>query len=133
MIFGVGIDIEEHHRFLKYLNSQNSSRKLLSVYSDKEIENYKPYNNHLCFAISFSCKESFFKAFGQTWANSPLQWDDIEIVFNDIPENKNAEVLLSGYAQELIQKHKIDSEIKFDYDISDTSIVFKTILTCQKI
>lgn len=93
MIFGVGIDIEDHNRFYKYLEQKNESesllpvytQSLLPVYTQKELYNYVQFNNHLCFAISFCCKEAFFKAFGTSWNNSAIEWHNIELFFYTKP------------------------------------------------
>jgi len=127
MIFDVGVDIEEHQRFLKYLDSEKS-KYLLSVYSQKEIDNYQKFKSHLCFAIGFSCKEAFFKAFGETWANSPMQWTDIEIFFKSNPTHKNAEVIFSGYAKTLINNNKLQISPEFNYKIMPTSVLFEATL-----
>lgn len=132
MLFGVGIDIEDHLRFLKYKNSDSKLEYLLSIYSKNELKNYANYNSHLCFALSFSCKESLFKAFGVSWNNSKMQWTDIELLFSDIPENKKARVKFSGYATELIEKYHITYPPEFSYSISDTHIIFESILSCSK-
>ncbi len=131
MLFGVGIDIENHHRFLKYKNSDSEPDYLLSVFSQKELDNYAKYNSHFCFAISFSCKEAFFKAFGASWNNSKMQWTNIELFFTDIPENKKTSVEFSSFAKELIATHNIITPPFFDYTITESSIIFESILACK--
>ncbi len=129
MLFGVGIDIENHHRFLKYKKSE--LEYLLSIFSQNELNNYAKYNSHLCYAISFCCKESLFKAFGVSWNNSKIQWTDIELLFSDIPETKKASIFLSGFAEELMINNNIIHPPKFDYTITESQIIFESILSCN--
>lgn len=131
MIFGVGIDIENHSRFLKYNRLDNKYEFLLSVFTKDEQINYKKFNNHLCYAVSFSCKEAFFKVFGESWNNGNMQWSNIELIFNGQPEDLNVEIRFSGYAQSLILKHNLNLPCLFNYSIDDTEVVFEAILTCK--
>lgn len=132
MIFGVGIDIENHSRFLKYSGPNNKSSYLNSVFTKAEQTNYKKFNNHLCYAISFSCKEAFFKAFGESWNNGNIKWSNIELFFNGPPKDNNAEIRFNGYAQNLILKHNLNLPCLFNYSIEDSEIVFEAILRCKK-
>ncbi len=126
MLFGAGIDIEEHGRFLKYKNKDTDLRNNL-IFTKKELENYRLYNSHFCYALSFCCKEAFYKAFG----NININLTDIELFFKDIPEKKQAEAEFSGYAKKIIIENKIKEPVFFDYKITDTYIVFETVLTCK--
>lgn len=131
MIYGVGVDIENHNRFKKYLNDQNQLKHALPIYSEKELYNYSQFNSHLCFALSFCCKEAFFKAFGDSW-DEECMWDDIELLFQDVPERKKVEVIFSGRAKKLIELNNINEAYTFDYIISDDHIVFHSLLVCKK-
>ncbi len=131
MLFGVGIDIENYNRFLKY-HTKNSSKYLLSVFTEKELNNYAEFDTHLSFAISFCCKESFFKSFGYSWFNSDMEWYDIELIFNKHPKQKKASVLFSGFAKELIISNNIINPPYFNYTITESSIIFESILECKK-
>ncbi len=131
MLFGVGVDIEDHNRFLKFQRSKDNIKYLLSIFTEKELNNYSKFNTHLSFAISFCCKESFFKAFGVSWNNSHIQWKDIELVFADSPEQKIASVFFSGYAKELIVSNNLIYPPYFDYTITESSIIFESILVCK--
>jgi phosphopantetheine--protein transferase-like protein len=131
MLFGVGIDIENHNRFIKYQKSKDKTEHLSLIYSEKELKNYSQFDTHLTFAISFCCKESFFKSFGVSWNNSPIQLKDIELIFDDSPEKKKVSVSFLGYANEQITNNNIINPPYFDYTITDTLIIFESILACK--
>ena len=63
----------------------------------------------LRFALSFSCKEAFFKALGVSWTNSNIFWKDIELLF-DGPEIEDYSVELSEYAKETLVKNNAKIE-----------------------
>jgi phosphopantetheine--protein transferase-like protein len=131
MILGVGIDIENHSRFLKYISPNFKPEYLLSVFTQDELDNYSKFNNHLCYAVSFSCKESFLKAFGVGWNNSKIQWGNIELLFNEPPENKNTNIRISGHARKLLDEFSINSFYVYNYSIDNSVVVFESILTCK--
>ena len=132
MIYGVGIDIENHRRFEKFINSKGEIEDgLLSVFTDREIHNYRKYASHLCYALSFSCKEAFFKCFGQDWGEDCM-WGDFELFFDDEPGKKRARVKFSGKARELMLKNNIDMQAFFDYHIFENSLIFESYLTCKE-
>ncbi len=132
MILGVGIDIENHSRFLKYISPNCNPEFLLSVFTKNELDNYRKFNNHLCYAVSFSCKESFLKAFGVGWNNSKIQWTNIELLFNEPPENKNTNIRINGIAQKLLGEYNTNTSFLYDYSIDNSVVVFESILTCIK-
>lgn len=114
MVFGCGIDIEEISRFEKYIKNNDYSliedictqRELNNVCGDKRVR----------FALSFSCKEAFFKALGVSWTNSNIFWKDIELLFSG-PEFNNYSVQLSDYAKEiLVENNAKIGEASFDYN-----------------
>ncbi|RLD65510.1 MAG: hypothetical protein DRI84_06680 [Bacteroidetes bacterium] len=131
MIYGVGVDIENHLRFKKYLNVGGETDYLLSIYSERELQNFSQYNSHLCFALSFCCKESVFKAFGQNWGEECM-WCDIELLFNDSPEMKQIELVFSGRAKELVDRDNINPNAVIDYSIGENNIIFQSVLECIK-
>jgi len=131
MLFGIGIDIEEHQRFVKYGSSDHNHDLLLSIFTQREIINYTGFNSHFCFALSFSCKEAFFKSLGISWNNSPILWTNIELLFEDAPEKQKATVLFSGYAEQYIQQQNIKLPVDFSYSIDDKHIIFEAYLSCQ--
>ena len=131
MVIGVGIDIENHNRFNKYHKLNEFSKFLRSVFSERELNNYVLYDSHICYALSFSCKESFYKAFSFSKNNIDIDWRDIELIFNNYPENKDAVVQFSGLAAELIDKYNIITPPDFNYKISESSVIFETVLSCK--
>lgn len=130
MIFGVGIDIEDHTRFEKYHNNEKNIRDLSFLFSENEYVNYKLFDSHLCFAISFSCKEAFFKAMNNECLPE-INFTDIELIFNENPRNNNAEVFFKGEALKVIERNNIINPPFFEYKIFDNIIVFETILRCK--
>jgi len=131
MIYGVGVDIEDHRRFDKFVNSIKDLEHLLPIYSKKELQNYSQYNSHLCYALSFSCKESVYKAFGQDWEEGCM-WNDIELIFNEAPERKKAKVFFKGHALKIVRKHGIIEPIQIDYSIDESKVIFQSILLCKR-
>ena len=126
-VFGCGIDIEELARFDKYIENKD--------YSLMEDICTKHEFNNLCndggdkrvrFALSFSCKEAFFKALGISWTNSRIFWKDIELLFSG-PEFDTYSVRLSEYAKETLVKNnaKIE-EVSFDYN--EEIVIFQVVL-----
>lgn len=132
MVVGAGIDIENHNRFIKYYKSDEFSKFLGSIFSEKELKNYSLYNSHLCYALSFSCKESFFKAFSFTKDNINISPKEIELIFNEFPEKKNASVFFSGEAEKIIKLNNVKFPPFFEYNIFENLIVFESILSCKK-
>lgn len=130
MVFGVGIDIENHSRFIKYQFYSESDNPMLSVFTAKEIANYKKIGSHLCYALSFSCKEAFFKAFGQSWNDSEILLHDIELFFDDRPEMNKTKVVLSGETERLRKKFSIKEPFAYLYQIGDENIIFEVVLEC---
>ncbi len=98
-VFGCGIDVEEISRFDKHvadafvMEDVCTARELQAPCDDRRLR----------LALSFSCKEAFFKALGVSWTNSPISWKDIEVLFSgagvDLPE-----VHLHDYAEELFKR-----------------------------
>lgn len=124
MVYGVGIDIENHSRFKKYTDSSFDPKNLSLIFSKRELENYIPANNHLYFALSFSCKEAFYKAFG----SSEVLLTEIELIFNNANDYKSAEIFFLGKAQEIISKEGIS--INHSYSVAKDNVIFEAILEC---
>lgn len=126
-VFGCGIDIEEITRFDNYI--ENNDYSLM-----KDICTKREFNN-LCgdntdkrvrFALSFSCKEAFFKALGVSWTNSGIFWKDIELLFSGQKFDSYC-VNLSAYAKELLVKNNAKiAEASFDYN--EEIVIFQVIL-----
>jgi phosphopantetheine--protein transferase-like protein len=126
-VFGCGIDVEELSRFDKYIRNNDYSlmedifteRELTSVDGDKRVR----------FALSFSCKEAFFKALGVSWTNSIISWKDIELLFSG-PGFDNYKVHLQDHAKNILIKNKARiGEISFDFN--DDFVLFQVVLLKQ--
>lgn len=127
-IAGCGIDIEELDRFKKFIPTQTEVPDLTSlVYSDFEISTNREILPHLTFPLAFSCKESFFKAFGVSWTNSPITWKDIEMIFRDQKEIRSYSIRLSGHARELYKKMHC-SGFETSIEIRDDFVIFGAVL-----
>ena len=127
-VFGCGIDLEELSRFDKYIRNNDYSlmedicteRELINVDGDKRVR----------FALSFSCKEAFFKALGVSWTNSIISWKDIELLFSG-PGLHSYKVHLHGCAEELLLRNKTGiGEISFDFN--DEFVLFQVVLLKQE-
>jgi len=113
-VLGCGIDIEELSRFDKYINNSDISfmenfcteRELRNVYGNKRVR----------YALSFCCKEAFFKALGVSWTNSDISWKNIELLFSG-PDFYHYKVNIHAYAEELLRKNNaIIGETSLDYN-----------------
>jgi len=113
-VFGCGIDIEELSRFDKYIDNIDFSfmenfcteRELHNVFGDKCVR----------YALSFSCKEAFFKALGVSWTNSDISWKDIELLFSG-PDFYQYKVNVHAYAKEFLRKNNaVIGETFLDYN-----------------
>lgn len=124
MIYGVGIDIENHSRFKKYVDSSFNPKQLSLIFTDREIENYVAARNHLCYALSFSCKEAFFKAFG----SHNVLLTEIELLFTNTNDYTDYEVLFSGTAKAIINENKL--KVKYSSSVPDQNVIFEAILEC---
>lgn len=123
-VFGCGIDIEDLSRFDTYIEHNDFSflknycteRELHNVYGDKRVR----------FALSFSCKEAFFKALGVSWTNSDITWKDIELLFTG-PDLHSYTVHLHEYAKELLIKNSLKvGETSLDYN--EEFVTFQVVL-----
>lgn len=132
MVLACGIDIEEHTRFLKFFKSADPAHFFLSIYTQDEIENYSKFYTPLCYAVSFSCKEAFYKAFSSAFNSVQIDWQEIELIFRDEPAKGRADVKLKGTALEISRKNNVLIPPDFSYSISDSHIIFETVLECNK-
>lgn len=132
MVLGCGIDIEEHKRFLKFFKSTEPVHFFLSIYTQDEIKNYSIFDTPLCYAVSFSCKEAFYKAFSSAFHNVQIDWREVELIFHDEPVKGMAELNFSGTALELSLKNNLIIPPDFNYSISDSLVIFETVLECDK-
>ena len=97
------------------------------VYTTAEIQNHLSILPHVSFALGFSCKEAFFKAFGVSWTNSEISWKDIELLFDNQNNLNNYSIRLGGYAKKLYRKLKC-SDIRSSLYYNNEYVVFKVIL-----
>jgi phosphopantetheine--protein transferase-like protein len=123
-----GIDIEEINRFKKFVTFPNTIEPFItSVFTAEEIKHSLSFGNLLPFAAGFSFKESVFKAFGVSWTNSMIKWQEVELLFPETNNIDNFELKLSGYAQKLYNDkgfNKFDTSLDFTEEYVVTSIVF---------
>ena len=102
-----GIDLIEFQRFEKYLQQRDPVDPFLKmVFTQEEISRNFALNQHICFPAGFTCKEAVFKAFGQSWTNSPIDWKEIELLFH--PGRQSYSVHFSGYASQLYGRMAIN-------------------------
>ncbi len=129
MIYGIGIDIENPERFKKYLSPDVH---ILPVYTNRELENYSRYNNHLCFAFSFCFKEAVFKALGGNKKNTLLSWTEAELIFLDKPEHKKVEMYFSGKALKTLKNNNLQYYPKINFYTRNKLCIFETIFYFNK-
>ena len=123
-VFGCGIDVEELKRFDKYFDN-NDSFVINDIYTKRELNNVTG-DKTVRFALSFSCKEAFFKALGVSWTNSSISWRDVELLFTG-PQFDSYTVELSAYAKEMVDKNDLRiGELSFDYN--DEFVMFQVVL-----
>ena len=127
-IFGCGVDIEELSRFGKH-TEQNEYCLMKDVCTQREIDNLGS-DERLRLALSFSCKEAFFKALGVSWTNSPISWKDIELLFSG-PGLDIYKVHLHGYAKELLLRNQASIGETF-FDVNDEFAMFQVVLLKQE-
>ena len=101
-VFGCGIDIEELARFDKHIDNDECPL-MEDICTRREIENTCG-DMRIRFALSFACKEAFFKALGVSWTNSGVFWKDVELLFHD-GDFGRYEVHLHSYAKEVLIKN----------------------------
>jgi phosphopantetheine--protein transferase-like protein len=123
-VFGCGLDIEELSRFDKHL--ENGPFSLMEDICTRGELNNPCEDKKVRLALSFSCKEAFFKAFGVSWTNSTISWKDIELLFNG-PRFDSYKVHLHNHAKNILIKNKACiGEISFDFN--DEFVLFQVVL-----
>lgn len=127
-VIGCGIDIEELARFQKHLPVKTGIRGFWQmVMTEAEIENNLHIAPHLTFPLSFSCKEAAFKAFGMSWTNSRISWQDIGIFFSDPDDLTQYTIRLNGYALALYNEMGC-TEIESSFECTEDFILFQFFL-----
>jgi len=123
-VFGCGIDVEELGRFDKLINNGDYSL-MEDICTRREIDNICG-DRRVRFALSFSCKEAFFKALGMSWTNSDVFWKDIELLFhgNDF---KHYKVHLHNYAKGILVKNNAAIGETF-LDFNEDFVLFQVVL-----
>lgn len=127
MLAGCGVDTEEWQRFEKHLTNFPHAPFVKMVLSPAERENYLQFSPALCLPISFCCKEAAFKAFGYSWTNSPIQWQDIHLIFHAHPHAKDYSIRFSGYAEQLYNTSYVQG-LQSDYHLTADYISFEILL-----
>ena len=127
-IAGIGIDVEEPGRFVKHLPTGQHIPHLISwLFSDDEIEHNRRSDPKVSFVLGFSCKEAFFKAFGVSWTNSPITWQDVELIFENPSDMSEYFIRLGGHARQLYEQMACTGfEAKFE--IFDDHVIFEVVL-----
>lgn len=123
-LFGCGIDIEELTRFDKHIENNDYSL-IEEICTKREFTHFRG-DIRLKLALSFSCKEAFFKALGVSWTNSDIFWKDIELLF-DGQEVCKYSVHLSEYARHLLVKNNAKIE-ETSLDYNDELVMFQVVL-----
>jgi len=128
-----GIDIEEINRFKKFITFPDKVEPFIStVFTSEEINHSIDFGTLLPFALGFSCKEAVFKAFGISWTNSPIKWQEVELVFPEKGNIQKYELRLNGFAKELFKtKGFVSFESSFEY--TKDFVVFKFLLQKDQI
>ena len=123
-VFGCGVDVEELSRFDKYIRNDDSSL-MKDICTERELTNGDG-DKRVSFALRFSCKEAFLKAFGVSWTNSNICWKDIELLFRG-PVFDSYSVHLHGYAKEFLLRNKVAiGEMSFDFN--NEFVLFQVVL-----
>jgi phosphopantetheine--protein transferase-like protein len=126
-VLGCGIDVEELARFDKHI--ENNDYSLMEDICTKREWNNPCGDKKVRFALSFSCKEAFFKALGVSWINSIISWKDIELLFSG-PGFDSYKVHLQDHAKNILIKNKARiGEISFDFN--DEFVLFQVVLLKQ--
>jgi phosphopantetheine--protein transferase-like protein len=123
-----GIDIEEINRFKKFVTFPDTIEPFISnVFTSDEISCSLTFGSLLPFALGFSCKESVFKAFGISWTNSSIKWQDVELLFPEKGNIDRYELCLNGFAKELF-KEKGYNRFETNIEFTEEFVVFKILL-----
>jgi len=126
-VYGCGLDIEEVNRFDKYVDANDYSL-MSNICSQRELDNFQDecIDKRVRLALSFTCKEAFYKALGRIWVTSDISFKDIEIIFND-KYLSDYSVTLSDNAEKILLINNVKlGEILFNYN--EEYVVFQIIL-----
>jgi|PlaIllAssembly_1097288.scaffolds.fasta_scaffold27621_4 phosphopantetheine--protein transferase-like protein len=123
-VFGCGIDIEELARFDRLVDNEGCPL-IEDICTRREIDNTCG-DWRVRFALSFACKEAFFKALGMSWTNSGVFWKDIELLFHDNDFGRH-EVRLHNYAKEVLVKNNAAIGETF-LDFNEEIALFQVVL-----
>jgi phosphopantetheine--protein transferase-like protein len=123
-IFGCGIDVEELARFDKFSDNDGCSL-IKDICTGREIDNACG-DKRVRLALSFACKEAFFKALGMSWTNSNVYWQDIELLFLD-NDFGHYEVHLYNYAKDILVKNNAAIGETF-LDFNEEIALFQVVL-----
>jgi phosphopantetheine--protein transferase-like protein len=123
-----GIDIEEINRFKKFITFPDTIEPFISnVFTSEEISFSLTFGSLLPFALGFSCKEAVFKAFGISWTNSSIKWQEVELLFPEKDNIQHYELCLNGFAKELFKEkgyHIFETYIEFTQEFVVFKILF---------
>jgi phosphopantetheine--protein transferase-like protein len=123
-----GIDIEEISRFRKFISFPDRVEPFItSVFTLDEINRSLAFGSLLPFAIGFSCKEAVFKAFGISWTNSSIKWQEVELLYNGNTDVTQFQLRLSGYARQLFEERGYNFYETYA-GFTDEFVIFKFIL-----
>jgi len=104
MIFGIGVDIVEVHRFSKWINNPKIINRFFNIEEQKNFKNEQAACEH--YASRFAVKEAFGKALG--CGLSAFALTDI-FVKND--ERGRPYLIVQNKAEELLKKTCGDCKI----------------------
>lgn len=124
-VFGCGVDIEELGRFERYVAAENDSL-MRDICSPREYENLSVGERKTRCALSFCCKEAFFKALGVSWTNSCVAWRDIELISSGRGLHE-CEVWLHGDARRIYASNRL-SVGEATFCCNDDYVLFQIVL-----
>ncbi|MBS4012786.1 MAG: 4'-phosphopantetheinyl transferase superfamily protein [Bacteroidetes bacterium] len=127
MVVGCGIDTEERLRFSKHLSDFEQSEFISMIFTELEKDCFKTFDVELCVPIAFCFKEAMFKALGNSWTTSGIDWKDLEIIFKKNPTEKEFEIKISGKAAEMLADIG-NPQVISNYEFNDETAIFEIIL-----
>ncbi len=127
MVVGCGIDTEERVRFHKHLSDFEHSEFISMVFTESEKKCFQLFGVDVCVPIAFCFKEAMFKAIGNSWTTSSIDWKDLEIIFKNHPAENEFELKISGNASEMLASIG-NPQIISNYEYNDETAIFEIIL-----
>ncbi len=103
-IISLGIDIEDVSRFRKHILKERQSLLLNDLFTPDELECYSRDFNYF-IPLSFVFKEAMFKAIGESWNTSTIDWK--EIVFFPPGKNFQGSLKVLGKVEEIFNEQFI--------------------------